>query len=133
MIILHQQLIIFFQDDIQYCQLLQSNLDQFASPGKPYNLTFTIKFNGFSCENLCMVSAVYCFLHNNSVADNPGNTYVSNGRSCTTATKRCCIYNISLMIQNMTADDEGKYDFRFTGHACGCLWYKEAFVDLHGI
>ena len=118
---------------VEYCQLLRSKSHQYATLNMPYNLTFTFKFNGFSCDDLCMKPAIYCFLHNNTVADDHHNTYISNGRSCTTAFSQCCIYNITLRIQNMTSNDVGKYDFRFAGHACGCTWYKEAFVDLQGM
>ena len=110
------------------CKLESYKSLQFGYLGYPYDLTFTIRFNGFSCDETCLKYAEKCFLRNGTVADNNNNTKITN-EGCSTS-KNCCMYNFTLAIKNVTIEDIAIYKFLFAGHTCDCFWYKLAVVDF---
>ncbi|EDV28089.1 uncharacterized protein TRIADDRAFT_53321 [Trichoplax adhaerens] len=114
----------------KHCQILGYESQQFGYFDFPYNLTFRVKFK--DGNNQCKERSEYCFLRNNIVVDNNKRDVSISYYACPGENQGnfCFIYNFTLALRNLTANDLGNYSFLFGSHSCGCILSNQLFVDL---
>ncbi|EDV28087.1 uncharacterized protein TRIADDRAFT_53319 [Trichoplax adhaerens] len=121
--------------------LLPAQPHQLAYFGLPYDITFTMQYQGCQCGVDCTYQASFYFKRKNIIINDGTNTKISSNFACPNSSwpcsnssskpyLGCCQRNITLRIQNVTVDDLGEYQFEYYGVHCQCIQGMKASINL---
>lgn len=93
-----------------------------------------MKFTSTFCKSNCLSGADYFFYLNGVNVANKNNSFHSDEFDCPASEtgSSCCLYNITLKIKQLTANNTGDYHFQYDGINCLCQSIKKSYIQLRG-